>query len=443
MKHYESDELLAYLDQNDRIVDLADVAAHLADCVECTDRLRDVKNDYDLLSDRRIWMPEHAASTPPRLREYTTLRERLAWDAARAEEVFTHLARRPRETWVEYLALSPAECTTALVRRIILSARAEEEQAPRGALGLLLIAEILLPLAQDYAQAPEALADLWKERANALMVLGDYPAALAACDHASAIYALRPVAAFDLAFTVWSRASIYFQMGRYDDALALARRAATTLRQFGATQHELQVRVLLACIQYEQGSIDLAERAFTKLLEPLKEHDDRLTEARVLANIACCRLLREDTAGADEFARQAIELYEAFGLSTEILRTEWAMAIVDLRRGHRAQGLAALDRIAQSFRDQGLVVDGAEVELDIVAELLTAQEHQQAAAIAGRLATIFMGAEARVSTARALAYLREAALAATATPDLVRAVRHVLTHPEQPFPAPHIGGWNR
>jgi hypothetical protein len=147
--------------------------------------------------------------------------------------------------------------------------------------------------------------------------------------------------------------------------------------------------------------------------------------------------------GADAFSRRAIALYEEFGLATEILRTQWAMAIADLRRGHRAEGLAGLERTSRSFHDQGLIVAAAEVELDIVADLLTAHEHERAAAIAGRLATIFMGAEARVSTARALAYLRETALAATATPDLIRVVRHVLTHPEQPFRTPDDERRNR
>jgi tetratricopeptide (TPR) repeat protein len=437
VRHYESDELLAYLDHNDGVVDLAAVQAHVAKCAECTERLRQVSDDYDILSDPQTWMSvQPTGPAPPRLSEYWGLRERLARDTARAESLFAQLSERPPESWIEHLTLSPDECTSALARRIILAARSEEERAPRTALDLLLVAETLLPLIRNRAEVPDALADLWKERANTLMVLGDYTAALAACDRAAEIYAQRPVAAFDLAFTDWSRASIYFEMGRYADALPFAERAEATLRQFGDTAHATQVRVLVACVQYEQGNIDGAERLFTRLLAALAAHDDRLTQARVLANIACCRLMQEDTVGADAFAGRAIELYEEFGLTTEIMRTRWAMAIANLRRGKRSEAMAALEKVALSFRDEGLIVDAAEVELDIVAELVRTGEYERAAAIAGRLATIFVGAEARVSTARALEYLREASLAMIATPDLIRAVRHVLAHPEQPFEVP-------
>lgn len=428
-RHYDSDALLAFLDRNDGILDLAMVEKHLRICPMCEDRLTEIKVDYDVLSDPSIWS-DVMASSPPRLVEYTALRERLAENAARAEIVFTGLLGRPRETWLEHLGAR--DCTAALVRRIVVAARAEEERAPSNSFELLLIAETLAGAVHD-AEVHDVLGDLWKERANTLMVLGDYPAALTAVDRAAALYEQRPVAAFDLAFTDWSRASIYFQMERYADALPLAERAATTLSQFGDAAHAAQVRVLVACIHYEQGSISTAERLFTMLLTIVQ---DPVTKARVLANIACCRLQQGDLTGAEAFGQRANAQYEEFGLDTEIVRTQWAFAIATLRRGERDNGMAALDQVARAFRERGLIVDAAEVELDAVAEHLRGGDFSSAAEIAGRLATIFIGAEARVSTARALAYLREAALAKSATPELLRAVRHVLTHPEQPFQVP-------
>jgi hypothetical protein len=185
-----------------------------------------------------------------------------------------------------------------------------------------------------------------------------------------------------------------------------------------------------------KGNIPEAERRFTKLLVPLAAHADRVSEARVLANIACCRLAQDDLVGAEAFARRATSMYIEFGMETEVIRTQWALAVAALRHGDRDKGMTRLEAVADRFRERGLVVDAAEVELDIVAEYLRTGEHERAAAIVSRLATVFIDVEARVGTARALAYLREAALAARATPALVRAVRHVLTHPEQPFAPP-------
>jgi hypothetical protein len=49
---------------------------------------------------------------------------------------------------------------------------------------------------------------------------------------------------------------------------------------------------------------------------------------------------------------------------------------------------------------------------------------------------MFADIDARLSAATAFAYLREATLTEEATPELFRAVRHVLTYPEQPFTPP-------
>jgi ATP/maltotriose-dependent transcriptional regulator MalT len=192
----------------------------------------------------------------------------------------------------------------------------------------------------------------------------------------------------------------------------------------------------IACVHYEQGNIPEAERRFTKLLVPLGAHSDRVTEARVFANVACCRLAQDDLVGAEAFARRAMSMYTEFGMETEVTRTQWALAVAMLRHGDRDQGITRLETVADRFHERGLIVDAAEVELDIVAEYLRTGEHARAAAIVSRHTTVFIDVEARVSTARAFAYLREAALAARATPALVRAVRHVLTHPEQPFEPP-------
>src|SRR5204863_9075242 len=98
--------------------------------------------------------------------------------------------------------------------------------------------------------------------------------------------------------------------------------------------------------------------------------------------------------------------------------------------------IEALHAIASEFRDRDLVTDAAEAELQMVEELLQQNAYDRAAEIARPLVDTFVTAEARVSTAKAFAYLHEATLNRAATPELVRAVRHVLVYPEQPFVPP-------
>jgi hypothetical protein len=109
---------------------------------------------------------------------------------------------------------------------------------------------------------------------------------------------------------------------------------------------------------------------------------------------------------------------------------------VYLRRGESERGVTALRDTAAAFEARGLTAAAAEAELQIAEELLHRKDFAAAAAIAGRLATMFADIDARLSAATAFEYLRQATLTAEATPELFRAVRHVLTYPEQPFMPP-------
>ncbi|HEY4641747.1 MAG TPA: hypothetical protein VII75_10415 [Thermoanaerobaculia bacterium] len=437
-RHYERDELLAYVDRNEAVVDFAEVEAHVATCTACAQRLEEVSADYQILTRAGLWLGRaRREPLPSRVAEFVAARQRMEREAARAEIVYAELSRLPLETWIEHLALSVDEYTEGLVRRILNAARDEEERRPRWAGELLAAAETVADLAGlTAASSAETLGDLWKERANVHMIRGDYPGALAAIDRAESFYETRSVAAFNLAFTAWARASVFFEMERYTEAQPLAERAAATFRQFGDEPRETQVRVLIASISYERGSIDIAEAIYRSLLWPLERFGDRLTQARVLANLACCRLLRDDLAMTGVYARRAIAVYREFELETEIIRSRWALAVVYLRRGESERGIEALAAVATEFRDRGLPTDAAEAELQIVEELLKHEEYARAAAIAERLVTTFAAAEARVSTAKALAYLHDAAIRRSATLEMVRAVRHVLVHPEQLFVPP-------
>lgn len=437
-RHYDSDDLLAYLAENDAVVDLAEVAAHLEDCAECTQRLAAVRVDYNILSDPGVWEEELGIITPPpsRFAEYTAKRQAMEREAARADVVFADLATRPLWAWTERLAVAPEDCTESLASRMTAAARAEEESDPKRAMELLAIAESVAFLARGDSETAEVFAEISKERANALTMLGDYPAALSAIDRAERIYARGSIATFNLAFTQWARANVFFEMGRYAEALPLGQRAASVFEQFGDTLRESQVRVLIACVRYEQGEIAAAERLFLALLQPFEEADDRVTQARLFTNLACCRLSQGDVPGTELYAKRAVALYAEFHMETEIIRTRWALAKTRLKRGDMQSGIDALAAVAAEFQQLGMLVDSAEVELDILAELLRHRQFGRAAAIAARLHATFAAVEARVSAARALAHLHQATLAAAATPDLVRAVRHVLTHPEQPFVPP-------
>lgn len=430
MRHYTSDELLAYLAANDAIVDLEEIETHLTTCAGCRERLRLVEEDYLRISDPEVWSEPLDGPPAERLAEYLAIHRRLLDEDAEAETIFAMLTTRPQQTWLEHLAATPGAGTAGMMRRLIAAARANEESEPHAALAILDIAEALSIFVDDHDARTNALLQLWRARAMALMIRGDYPAALSALDTAELSLA-GAAADYDRAFVDWARASVHFEMGSYALALQLVEQAIGTFREFGDKLPQVQASILRGGILYEQGAVDEAERTFLSLVEPLREFSDRISLARVFANLACCSLQRSDFAGTEAHGATALALYDEVGLETEKIRTRWAFALVYIRRGEVAEGIARLQAVAAEFRARGMVVDAAEVELDVVQALLREGSHEEAAQIVRSLVDIFARAEARLDLVKALAYLRDAAEAAWATPELARAVKHILTHPDQ------------
>ncbi|HYI12077.1 MAG TPA: tetratricopeptide repeat protein [Thermoanaerobaculia bacterium] len=436
MRHYSRDELLAYLDRNDAMVDLTAVETHLAGCEACAERLREVDLDYAALSDWTVWANDDGAPVDPkRVSAFVSLYEAKLVDEAAAAALFAELTIRPLETWLEHLMVRPDGCTVAMVACLIGEARGQEEARPRDALSILDVAESLA--AHDIAGPGkrETLFDLWRARATAFMVLGDYPVALAALDTAEAMVE-GPAEGFDRAFLTWGRANVYFQMGRYAEALPLIEAANRVYQQFGDELRELQTRIALGSIYFEQGDIERAMATFESLLDPLCQAGEDTSIARVLSNVACCYLAAGDPPKAETHAAKALRFFDRLGLDTEKIRTRWALGRVHLRRGDTEQGVSDLRVVAADFRSRGLEVDAASVELDIVEACIDQGAYARAATIAANLATTFARAEARLDVVKALAHLRDAAEKMNATRDLVRTVKHLLAHPDQAFTLP-------
>ncbi|HEX8169271.1 MAG TPA: hypothetical protein VF824_01885 [Thermoanaerobaculia bacterium] len=438
--HYTRDDFLAYLDGNEDVADPAAIDAHLEHCATCASVLAQVREDYKILSDPALW--EQALDTVGAARSARDdlAREehlkfalddhrRRAAEVAQAELTFAELSSRSPDVWLEHLFALPAERTDSLVMRVVQEARAIEEQAPLEALRLLDAAQAIVLVIDDEQITAATIGAIWKERANTLTALGDYAAALTALVEAEREYARSIVAPYDLALVDWARANVYFQMGEYSRVLPLTREAKRTLRRFGDTLRATHVQVLEACTVHEQGNIERAEEMYLALLIKLQNFGDEITSARVLANLACCRLQRNDLMATEAYAARATAIYAKHGLDTEITRTRWALAKALLARGDRDAGVAALGRIAAEFESLGMSTDAAAVRLDIVEELINGEEYARAAELATQVATTFALATEKLNLSKALDALRRATVEHRPTRDLIREARHILMHP--------------
>ncbi len=436
--HYTNAELLAYLDENPDIVDVRAVAAHLGECTRCAGRLRDLQKFGALIREAATWVASDGAgeSTASAFDRFLRDAERLAGDSIAAEQAFSGLMAQPTESWETFLAVNPQLWTEGLVRRLIDEAIRELDRRPAHALALLDHAESIASALRGDA-ADEYRSEIWKNRSNALRMLGRYDEALAAANAARASAEACSVGAFAYAQAMYTRGIVFFKMARFAEAQADAREAAYRLSEFGDVRRVIHARSLEAVALTEQGAVAEALQVHQVILPHLERLGDVDAAARVTANIAVAHLRLGEFDAAAEFARRARERYVALGVDAEVVRMDWALGAIAVQR-RNDDGVTQLAAAAAAFEHLGMSAEAGFVKLDIVEELLRREEWTAAERLAREVADTFGRSGARLHLTTALTYLREAVARRDATPALVQYVRTYLIadDPVRPFHPP-------
>ena len=432
--HFEDYELLAYLEFNDEIVNVASASRHLSSCEDCGGRLESLRKFTALLSDKDIH--RHAFRPMPRpgtedLRSVMSGLVRSEEEERRAEEDFAALMKRPGDEWSAYLSERQGARTPGLLRRCIEQARRELNERPLEALKILAFAvEVSLGL-DDIFEIAEQRGVIEKERSNALRLLGRYPEALEALDAAERFLAHLPAPAFDLNFVDWSRATVLFYMTRYGEALPVAMRVFDTFRRLGETDQAQRSRILIASILCEQGNTTGAHAMYRDILGYFETRQNRELVAQLNANLAECDVRLDHPAEALAYAEAAMRGYEGLGKGTEKIRLRWTLGYQLLRREHLAAALEVLQIAAAEFESLGMVAEAAGVGLDIVEIYMRQANWDRAAELARHLVNVFSRAEALLHQIQAVAYLRESVDARSATVELVDYLRFYVKSEDQ------------
>jgi tetratricopeptide (TPR) repeat protein len=434
--------ILEYLEQEVSI-DRDVVEAHLADCTGCREVLLDLHELIELVKDGAIF--RHADDDTSE-REYDALfaeleaeDARTAQDAAAANALFTELGEQPIETWKRVIAQRPAAYTAALVHRLVQEAGPELDRNAERALALLQIAEIVASALYD-AESRRCLGDVYKQRGNALRVLGRYEAAIDAAILAEKFYASlpEPDAAFQVGQARYTLATVLFVMTRYAAALDALARARTLLQDYGTSAPYAKAMMLDALIRIQQGDIATARETLRQLLPIEQQLEQPLEVARVRLNLAECNLRLGDLEPAMSDAIAAGDAFRVLGNVAEETRSEWTKAMIRLASGEADAALARLYEVAAVFRELHMSGDAGFVELDIAEELLRRQEWSDAERIARDLVSVFTTAGVTLAAVNAIDFLRRAVESREATTDVVRYIREYVAadDPVRPFEPP-------
>jgi tetratricopeptide (TPR) repeat protein len=436
-EHYEDYELLAYLDFNGEMVNIAGASRHLSSCEDCGRRLESLREFTALLSDKDIW--RHAFSPRPRggaasLRDGMARLNRDDENDRRAKGDFAALEVRPVAEWAAYLAEHPEVRNVGFLKRCIELARREHNERPREALKMLDFAMGVTLGLTEVSEIAEQRGTIEKERSNALRLLGRYPEALEALDTAEHLFDRLPAPAYDLTFLDWSRATVLFYMTRYGEALPLAMRVFDTFRQLGEKDQAQRSRILIAGILCEQGNVRDARAMYSDILAYFETLHDVELVAQLNANLAECEVRLDHPDDALRFADNAMRGYEGLGKGTEKVRLRWTLGYQLLRRDHLEAALGVLQSASEEFESLGMVAEAGGVGLDLVEIQMRRKNWDQAEVLSRHLVSVFSRAEARIHQVRAMMYLRESVEARTATAELLDYLRFYMSSDDQNLP---------
>lgn len=386
------------------------------------------------LSDVEMWEPAAEWRSDDPMRAYA---ERIAAEDREADELLEEekLLTSPTKTAWKDLQRDKRLLSGGIVRRLTAHANSVCEQEPLDALtfadAAISVAEALPEDAYPWNAVFELRGTAWKERANALLLLGEFPAALEALTHAERSYRELKSAGLGMATVALVRASVLYEQGRLDEASRSAEIAEHGFAHLGQEERRMRAIYLRASIKYEARDLETAVAVFRQVLEHGEGFENARWIARASYAIGNCEVDRGNLAEASMRFHNALVIFREIGPDPDRLATEWGLARVVLQGGDRMEAIRRLRAIAAEYERRSLITDAALVRLDVADGLLALGQRKQIVDLAARLFRVFRDAGMITGALTAIAYMKEAAEAGKLTPAGVNAVRTYLRRVER------------
>ncbi|HUP62072.1 MAG TPA: zf-HC2 domain-containing protein [Thermoanaerobaculia bacterium] len=437
--HYDERALQEYLDHPESFPGRAALEQHLERCDACRALLDELRAFEATLSADAVWEMTDSGSAAEAPEALRALAELLANEDRDAERLLAPLIASPAAFRRANVTAIAEMRTAGIVRRLCAESRALRERQPMHA---LVLADAAIAIADQLSQQryPSPLLDElrgsgWFERANVLRYLGRYPEALDALAIAARAYSRAPVPVFSGAMVDYTRAVIFAETDRLDQALRLARKSARVFRQFGDDERFVHAKMVEACVRFHQDQFTESRALFASLVNVATNIGSPETLARLYADVANCDIELSDFASAETYFARALSLYEATGNESGRIRTRWNLGTLRLAAGDLAEGLARLREARREFEAIGARTDAALVALEMAEVLLATGKPRgahEAAELCSGLAESFAAVGMESHALTALAWLRAAFQSGRATPALVQHVRqYIRTRPDQ------------
>jgi tetratricopeptide (TPR) repeat protein len=324
--------------------------------------------------------------------------DRKELDALLAEEVTPQFADRLRATGI---------ASETAVLHLMSAARARLNTNPAASAVIYdAAANLALP------ETPRALAaslagQAFKGDANALRRLGSFEAALTSLATAGERFIDAGFCTDEAGQVEYTRATVFFEMELWDDALPATRSAHIRFVQCGDFRRAANAELLEANILFEQGDTDAAHTKWVRLTHVLKRMRDREGLARVWVNLGVCETRRAKPAEARRWLQRANDAFRALNNAAELARTRWNMGTYVATFEDAKRALRIFLSAYRSFVGLQMWLDAGCVGLDALDTMIdTDAPDDELSRHAGSVADTFAKAELGDGMKSALDQLR-------------------------------------
>jgi tetratricopeptide (TPR) repeat protein len=271
----------------------------------------------------------------------------------------------------------------------------------------------------------------WKERANALRFLAEYPAALDALDHAERELSGLGRNAFELGNIAYIRAVVLTYMDRLDEATRQAEESARIFAAYGDTDRWMRARSVEAGVLFYRREFSRAAEAFGQLRSYAESNDDAIGVARHSYHMATCFLELGDAARATPLLLDARRTYVERGVKTELVATDWKLGVLARVSGRLDESIAQLRAAKGTSEKLGLPEEAAHATLDLIESLLLVNRTGEIASLCSEVMRYFRRSGRLRQALTATAFLKEAAAHGRIRVETVQHVRSFVQRLER------------
>ena len=368
---------------------------------------------------------------PERISERLAFHRNAIAEEEEARDICDTALGGPPQWWSNAFRGTPGGCTAGMVTVLIERSEAALRHAPPEALAIIElavgIAGELHPESYPYKHVMKVRGQAMRQQAYVLCCIGRLEEAARIAELAAELLEQIPLPLIELARLDLVRSAIARNGEKYDDAIACARRAGETYRDFADRGAWLNALEFEAMAYYSAQNY----RRALEIWRSIGEHEaplDRERQARRLHNIGLCASALGDFDEAVRSFAAAAEEFERLGLLVFLVKCRHSLGLAMVHAGRHEEAIVVLETAFKELEALGMQSDASLAALTLVEALYGAGRPHEVPAICRILVDRFTRAGIQGAAMTALAFLRETVASGHATTALVRHVHDFIGH---------------